>query len=107
MVCSGYRPQGKSSHRFLNGATRKSQGWNYLQLKIEEADESVRGRAIDLVAAPSGVLIWIESRRFSQYEALFPMEGKRLPTPMRLRRPSAVEVVGRPWNFSHPLRHGS
>ncbi len=66
---------------FLNSATRKSQGWDCLQFRVEEPDEIVRGRAIDLVAAPSGVLIWIEGRQYTQYEALFPIECKRLPTP--------------------------
>lgn len=71
---------------FLTSATRKSQGWDYLQFRVEEPDETVAGRAIDLVAAPSGVLIWIEGRRFSQYEALFPIECKRLPTPTGAKR---------------------
>jgi hypothetical protein len=48
---------------------------------MEEPDEVVRGRAIDLVAAPSGQLIWISGRRYSQYEPLLPIECKRLPTP--------------------------
>jgi hypothetical protein len=67
---------------FLNSATRRSQGWDCLQFRVEERDEIARGRAIDLVAAPSGVVIWIEGRQYSHYEALFPIECKRLPTPV-------------------------
>ena len=70
----------------LNSASRKSQGWDYLQFRMEEPDEVVRGRAIDLVAAPSGKLIWIDGRRYSQYEPLLPLECKRLPTPMGRER---------------------
>lgn len=66
---------------FLNSASRHSQGWDYLQFRVEEPDEKKKGRAIDLVAAPSGVRVWIDGRRYSQYEALFPVECKRLPTP--------------------------
>ena len=65
----------------LNSASRKSAGWDYLQFRMEEPDEVVRGRAIDLVAAPSGELVWIDGRRYSQYEPLLPLECKRLPTP--------------------------
>ncbi len=66
---------------FLNSRSRLSNGWDILQFRIEEPDEIVRGRSIDLVAAPSGVRIWIEGRRYSQYETLLPVECKRLPTP--------------------------
>lgn len=65
----------------LNSVSRKSRGWDYLQFRMEEPDEVVRGRAIDLVAAPLGQLIWIDGRRYSQYEPLLPLECKRLPTP--------------------------
>jgi hypothetical protein len=65
----------------LNSASRKSRGWDYLQFRMEEPDEVVRGRAIDLVAAPLGQLIWIDGRRYSHYEPMLPLECKRLPTP--------------------------
>jgi hypothetical protein len=65
----------------LNSASRRSRGWDCLQFRMEEPDEVVRGRAIDLVAAPLGQLIWIDGRRYSQYEPLLPLECKRLPTP--------------------------
>lgn len=66
---------------FLNSATRMSRGWDFLQFRVEEPDEVVGGRAIDMVAAPSGAHIWIEGRRYTQYQPLFPIECKRLPTP--------------------------
>lgn len=66
----------------LNSLTRRSGGWDYLQFRMEEPDEATPGRAIDLVAAPSGEVIWIEGRRFSQYQTLLPLECKRLPTPV-------------------------
>ncbi|MDB5499246.1 MAG: hypothetical protein JWP28_3277 [Phenylobacterium sp.] len=59
---------------FLNSATRHSRGWDYLQFRVEEPDETKKGRAIDLIAAPSGVRVWIDG-------ALFPIECKRMPTP--------------------------
>lgn len=65
----------------LNSLTRRSRGWDYLQFRMEEPDEAARGRTIDLAAAPSGEVIWIEGRRFSQYQTLLPVECKRLPTP--------------------------
>lgn len=70
----------------LNSATRKSAGWDVLQFRTEEPDETKTGRRIDLVAAPANQIIWIEGRRYCDFDALFPIECKRLPTPAGANR---------------------
>ena len=70
----------------MNSATRLSRGWDYLQFRIEEPDETVSGRAIDLVAAPSGSMVWLDGREYSEYTSLIPIECKRLPTPKGPKR---------------------
>ena len=66
----------------LNSVSRHSPGWDFLQFRREEPDD-VRGRrSIDLVVAPSGALIWIAGREYTEYRALIPIECKRLPTPI-------------------------
>lgn len=71
---------------FLNSTTRLTPGWDFLQFKREEPDEAARQRSIDLVAAPSGAVIWIEGREYSEYRTLLPIECKRLPTPSGSKR---------------------
>jgi hypothetical protein len=66
---------------FLNGASRKKSGWDFLQFRTEVADELRLARKIDLVPKPSGTAVWIEGRRHTQFDALLPIECKRLPTP--------------------------
>jgi len=65
----------------LNGLTRHAPGWDFLQFKREEPDEAVARRSVDLAVAPSGSLIWLEGREYSEYRTLLPIECKRLPTP--------------------------
>ncbi|MDP6708220.1 MAG: hypothetical protein QF893_17895 [Alphaproteobacteria bacterium] len=65
----------------LNGVTRRTTGWDFLQFKQEEPDETDARRSIDLAVAPIGSIIWLESREYSHYETLLPIECKRLPTP--------------------------
>ena len=65
----------------LNSAARLSGGWDFLQFRVEESDEENPGRKIDLVPAPSGVAVWIDSRRYVDFDTLMPIECKRLPTP--------------------------
>ncbi len=67
--------------KHLNGAARKSDGWDILQFRTEEPDERQRSRSIDLAPAPAGDVIWIEGRRYSDFDILLPIECKRLPTP--------------------------
>jgi hypothetical protein len=65
----------------LNSAARKSPGWDVLQFRMEEPDAIKRSRRIDLAPAPAGETIWIEGRRYSDFDPLLPIECKRLPTP--------------------------
>ncbi len=65
----------------LNSASRHSSGWDFLQFRREEPDDIRRGRSIDLIVAPSGALVWITGRQYSEYRTLLPIECKRLPTP--------------------------
>ena len=64
----------------LNGLTRLGR-WDFIQFKREEPDETCAGRTIDLAVAPSGTIIWIEGKEYSEYRILLPIECKRLPTP--------------------------
>jgi hypothetical protein len=70
----------------MNSATRKSGGWDFLQFRVEEPDETVGGRKLDLVPAPSAATIWIEGREYTQYSPLVPIECKRLPIPVSATR---------------------
>lgn len=65
----------------LNSVSRHSPGWDFLQFRREEPDDVRAARSIDLVVAPSGALIWIAGREYSEYRAFLPIECKRLPTP--------------------------
>jgi hypothetical protein len=65
----------------LTSASRHAPGWDFLQFKREEPDETDGRRSIDLVVAPSGSVIWIEGRQYTEYQTLLPIECKRLPTP--------------------------
>ena len=65
----------------LNSAARVSTGWDILQFRTEEPDERVKGRTIDLVPAPAGTVLCVEGRSYTDFDALLPVECKRLPTP--------------------------
>ena len=65
----------------LNSAARVSTGWDILQFRTEEPDERVKGRTIDLVPAPAGTVLCVEGRSYRDFDALLPVECKRLPTP--------------------------
>ena len=65
----------------LNSVSRHSPGWDFLQFRREEPDDVRAGRSIDLIVAPSGAVIWIAGREYSEYRTLLPIECKRLPTP--------------------------
>lgn len=77
----------------LNSATRKSNGWDMLQFRTEEADDQNKGRKIDLAPAPCNAEILIEGRSYSQYDALMPIECKRLPTPKGTDRDEREYVI--------------
>jgi hypothetical protein len=65
----------------LNSTARHSVGWDILQFRTEEPDDQVKGRKIDLVPAPCDAIVWVEGRRHIDFDALLPIECKRLPTP--------------------------
>jgi hypothetical protein len=65
----------------LNAVARHSEGWDMLQFRSEERDEANAGRKIDIVPAPCGTTISIEGRRHTDFDAILPIECKRLPTP--------------------------
>jgi hypothetical protein len=79
----------------LNSASRHSAGWDILQFRIEEPDEQNKGRRIDLVPAPCAATIWIEGRRHADFDALLPIECKRLPTPKDKDRDEREYVISR------------
>ncbi len=70
----------------LNGVARHSDGWDVLQFRPEERDEENAGRKIDIVPAPCGTTICIEGRRHTDFDAILPIECKRLPIPKGSRR---------------------
>lgn len=69
----------------LNSRARHS-GWDAIQFRTEYPDEENRGRKIDLIASPCGPAIVVEGRRFLDFDALLPIECKRLPTPKQKDR---------------------
>jgi len=50
-------------------------------LDAEEPDEQSRGRKLDLIPAPCDATVWVEGRRYIDFDPLLPIECKRLPTP--------------------------
>lgn len=70
----------------LTSASRHAPGWDFLQFRREEPDETDGRRSIDLAVAPSGSVIWIEGRQYTEYQTLLPIECKRLPTPTGTNR---------------------
>lgn len=65
----------------LTSASRHAPGWDFLQFRREEPDDTDGRRSIDLAVAPSGTVIWIDGREYTEYQTLLPIECKRLPTP--------------------------
>lgn len=66
---------------YLNGIANESTGWSHIQFQTETGDEAKGGRKIDLAVKPRGCTLVIENRRHNQFQSLFPIECKRLPTP--------------------------
>lgn len=79
----------------LNSASRHTAGWDFLQFRREEPDEADGRRAIDLAVAPSGGVIWIEGREYTEYRTLLPIECKRLPTPSGSDRDEREYLISR------------
>ena len=55
--------------------------WDFLQFRVEEKDSVAKARKIDLIAAPSGCVVWVEGRKHVDFDTLLPIECKLLPTP--------------------------
>lgn len=66
----------------LNSVCRHTPGWDFLQFRREEPDETDGRRSIDLIAGAAGSVIWIKGRAYNEYQSLIPIECKRLPTPV-------------------------
>lgn len=79
----------------LNSLTRHTKGWDILQFRREEPDDGDRRRDIDLVAAPSGAVIWVAGREYTEYQFLLPIECKRLPTPTGAKRDEREYLISR------------
>jgi hypothetical protein len=96
----------------LNSATYFSSDWSHVQFRCETSDETKPGRKIDLTVKPMAAVIYIAGRRHSQFDALFPIEAKRLPTPAGKDRDEREYVITEPgttggiqrFKFGH---HGS
>lgn len=70
----------------MNSVTRRAPGWDILQFRTEEPDETVAGRKVDLVPAPADATIWVDGRKYVDFDPLLPIECKRLPTPAQRDR---------------------
>lgn len=79
----------------LNSASRHAPGWDFLQFRREEPDETDGRRAIDLAVAPSGEVIWMKGREYTEYRTLLPIECKRLPTPSSSDRDEREYLISR------------
>ena len=80
---------------YLSSVAHHSAGWDCLQFRTETPDEQHRNRKIDLVPSPRGAIIWVEGRRHTEFDALLPIECKRLPTPKDARRDEREYVFSR------------
>jgi hypothetical protein len=77
----------------LNSAARKTSGWDCLQFRVEEADETHSSRKVDLIAASAGDSLVVEGRSYHDFETILPIECKRLPTPSGTGRDEREYVV--------------
>lgn len=77
----------------LNSAAYYSTSWSHVQFRTETRDETKGGRKIDLTVKPRGAVFIIEGRRHTQFQPLFPIECKRLPTPKGKDRDEREYVI--------------
>lgn len=80
----------------LNSAVYYSTTWSHIQFQTETVDETHSGRKIDFTVKPRAAVIIIEGRRHTQFQALFPIECKRLPTPKGNDRDEREYVITEP-----------
>jgi hypothetical protein len=81
---------------YLNSAVYYSTAWSHVQFRTETGDETLGGRKIDLTVKPRAAVLIIEGRRHSQFDAIFPIECKRLPTPKGKDRDEREYVITEP-----------
>lgn len=77
----------------LNSAARKTSGWDSFQFRVEEADEALASRKIDLVVAACGDELIVEGRGYTDFETILPVECKRLPIPSGTDRDEREYVI--------------
>ena len=77
----------------LNSSSRMLPGWDILQFRTEERDADNASRTLDLTAAPSGVVIDVDGRNYTDFDYLLPIECKRLPTPRGSNRDEREYVI--------------
>ena len=80
----------------LNSAVYYSVTWSHVQFRTETGDETHASRKIDLTVKPRAASLIIEGRRHSQFDPLFPIECKRLPTPKGKDRDEREYVITEP-----------
>jgi hypothetical protein len=80
----------------LNSAAYYSEIWSHVQFRTETGDETHAGRKIDLTVKPRAATFIIKGRRHSQFDPLFPIECKRLPTPKEKGRDEREYVITEP-----------
>jgi hypothetical protein len=80
---------------YLTHVSRLSNIWSHLQFRTETMDEVQRGRKVDLTVKPLTGAIVIEGRRHTIFDALLPIECKRLPTPAGTNRDEREYVFNR------------
>ena len=78
---------------YLNSAVYNSIAWSHVQFRTETGDETRGARKIDLTVKPRAAVLIIEGRRHSMFDALFPIECKRLPTPRTKDRDEREYVI--------------
>ncbi len=81
---------------YLNTTTYYSDVWDHIQFQTETTDETDKRRKIDITAKPRAAIIFIENRRHTIFDSLFPIECKRLPTPTENRRDEREYVTNEP-----------
>jgi hypothetical protein len=80
----------------LNTAAYYSNAWSHVQFRTETSDERLGNRKIDLTVKPRAAVLIIENKWYSQFDALFPIECKRLPTPKEKDRDEREYVTTEP-----------
>lgn len=77
---------------YLDDAAYYSDVWSHIKFQTEISDETHSNRKIDLAVKPRNTIV-IAGQRYCRYEALFPIECKRLPTPKGKDRDEREYVI--------------